>query len=282
MAKSRKKSTSESNSYYADTHRELADWIQVLPTSLQLDLEASCTKPMDRDVYQLHLPYFTALIILHLRRSTHDLPQALPPAILAASCTAKLLRDILARGNARFLMAITCWYCGTAFIALLQGSRIPQFAKDAEEGIAILTSTVEQLQKMWPSANVIRQGFDRLKKNVPEQDPDGIGNGQADLNRASYVNNGNAGFDHMERAATASPNEPELDWIDLFPFVTRSTNSIAGCLLTNRQCGNVTRGMPSPNNVFFYENVMNEWHDFLDPLLMDYQLEFDDLPNLQI
>lgn len=274
MAKSRRNAGSETYSFHADAHRELTNWIEALPPTLQLHLDSSDTMTFDRDGYQLHLPYFTALIILHLRRSTHDLPQALPPAILAASCTARLLRDILARGNARFLMAITCWYCGTAFIALLQGSRIPQFAKDAEEGIAVLTSTVEQLQKMWPSANVIRQGFDRLRNNIPEQDLNGEESGQENFNKRSYVHNGNTGFDHMQRAATASPNEPELDWIDLFPFVTRSTNSIAECLLTNRQCGNVTRGMPSPHNLLFYENVMNEWHDFLDPLLMDYQLEF--------
>lgn len=283
MAKSRGNTARGSESFYANAHRELADWIEALPSSLQLNLDSSNTIPMDRDVYQLHLPYFTALIILHLRRSTHDLPQALPPAILAASCTAKLLRDILVRGNARFLMAITCWYCGTAFIALLQGTRIPQFANDAKEGIAVLTSTVEQMQKMWPSANIIRQGFDRLRKNIPEPDLEEIhGGGTTNLSRRSFVDNGNTGFDHMQqRAATTSPNEPELDWLDLFPFVSRSTNSIASCLLDNRQCGNVTRGMPSPNNVFFYENVMNEWHDFLDPLLLDYQLELNGLP-LQI
>src|SRR5690606_6657709 len=122
----------------------------------------------DRDVHQLHLPYLTTIIILHLRRSANHLPQALPPAMLAASCIARILRDILSRGNARFLMAITCWYSGTAFVPLLQACRIEPFAQEADEGLDVLVHAVAQLQTMWASARVIGQGFERLRKSVRE------------------------------------------------------------------------------------------------------------------
>lgn len=279
--------TMEAPGLRSSTHMELAAWINTLPSQLQLRLDSKTTTTFDRDVHQLHLPYLTAVVIAHLRRSAQDLPQALPPAILAASCTARMLRDILVRGNTRFLMAITCWYCGTAFIALLQGSRIPQFAKDAEEGLSILTSTIEQLQKMWPTANIIRQAFDRMRKDLPT---DVAANNLTSLSligrqptsfpteNPAGIQGENNGAAHQQPGAAA---EPESDWMELFPFVSASTNKIAECLLQNKQGGNVTRGMPSPANTFFYENVMNEYNDFLDPLLMDYQLDFSDLSSFQ-
>ncbi|GAB7364262.1 hypothetical protein MBLNU230_g4810t1 [Neophaeotheca triangularis] len=187
-------------------------------------------------------------------------------------CFSRLLRDILARGNTRFLMAITCWYCGTAFIALLQGSRIPQFATDAEDGINVLTTLVEQLQKMWPSANVIRQGFDRLRRDTPAG---AINANQLGLVVPSHLpplSEGPARTNVETDATSASLSQHDSNWTELLPFVTRSTNSIAECLIDSLQQGNVTRGMPSPANVSFYENVMHEYDDFLAPFVLDQDL----------
>lgn len=276
MAK--KSTTVASSTSPSDATRELSQWVQSLPPDIQLRLDSPGNISLDRDVYQLHLPYLTAVIILHLRKSTHDLPQALPPAILAASCAAKILRAILARGNARFLMAITCWYCGTAFIALLQGSRISQFAKEAEDGMAILTSMVEQLQKMWPSANVIRQGFDRMKRNVPVDGSTALSSEQPSNHRQWDSPSGEVG----NFQSGHSRDEDELDWTSLLPFATSSTGQIAECLLRNKKSGDATRGMPSPANTFFYENVMNEFHDFLDPLLSTTQVDFSDFSLFQV
>lgn len=283
--------TMEAPGLRSTTHKELVAWITMLPTEIRLSLDTSDTASFDRDVHQLYLPYLTAVVILYLKRSAEDLPQALPPAILAASCTARILRDILVRGNTRFLMAITCWYCGTAFIALLQGSRIPQFAKDAEEGLSILTSTVEQLQKMWPTANIIRQAFDRMRSDLSTNVNAGDLNGLANPGlRSTFVSEHNAdvgdtGYGATKATANQQPGataEMDIDWMELFPFVSNSTNHIAECLLRNRQSGDITRGLPSPANTFFYENIMHEYNDFLDPLLADYQLDFPDLPTFEV
>lgn len=276
MAKS--STGSGSAAFYPGVVNDFAEWVSSVPPEIRLHLESARSPLFDPDVYQLHLPYLTAVILLHLRRSTQDLPQALPPAILAASCIAKIMRKILARGNARFMMAITCWYSGTAFIALLQGSRIPQFAKEAEDGIAVLFSMVEQLQKMWPTANVIRQGFDRLKRNSRRS---------AETCQAQPTQTGNNIQQNVPSiGADASGNlqvvGEEVDWTTLLPFATEMPNEIAGCLLRNKQSGNVTRGMPSPANTFFYENVMNEYNDFLDPLLAEYPADFSDLSLFQV
>lgn len=257
-------SRSPNSSFPTNLHQELVDWVQALPPEIRLHIESTRTETFDRDVHQLYLPYLTTIIILHLKRSAHDLPQALPPAFLAASCIARILRDILARGNARFLMAITCWYSGTAFIALLQAARIQQLHAEAQDGITILINTVEQLQKMWGSANIIRQGFERLiKTSSPE----------ASLNNDHQPDVASSGaLNHEANLAPAG----DFDWTALFPFVSRSTNKIAGCLLTDKAHGTVTRGLPSPNNMLFYETMLNQYNGFLEPFT-DYNFDLSNL-----
>lgn len=248
--------------------QELSNWINALPPHLQLPIQTSRTTHFDRDVHQLHLPYLTTVIILHLKRSAHPLPQALPPAILAASCIARILRDILARGNSRFLMAITCWYTGTAFIPLLQASHFPHLSKDANECLDILERTVEQLNTMWASANVIRGGFQRLR-NTSEETSERVaqlGKQPTETQRAPATS---ARFSQVSDAllttgggsGTLPVQEDEFDWTTLFPFVTRETSSIADSILTGREQGVITRAFPSPENTLFHEALMTQFDD---------------------
>ncbi|KAG5801553.1 hypothetical protein H9Q74_013545 [Fusarium xylarioides] len=254
-------SSPETATFPTELRQELVAWVQSLPPDLQLPIGSSGTEGFDRDVHQLHLPYLTTIIVMHLQRTTPDLPQALPPAILAASCIARILRDILSRGNARFLMAITCWYCGTAFIALLQASRIKQFSQEAEEGLDILDQAVGQLQQMWASANVIRQGFERLRA-LPR----------------SMMHAGKGRAAGSNGSGDAPSND--FDWKLLFPFVTRSTSRIADCLLADDEFGTTATALPSPENAVFHEDLLNRYHDLLEPFV-DYNFDFSNI-NLDI
>ncbi|CAI6081909.1 unnamed protein product [Clonostachys chloroleuca] len=262
-----KSADSTSAPFPTGLRQELVDWVQSLPPDLQLPIGSSRTQSFDRDVHQLHLPYLTTIIVMHLQRTTPDLPQALPPAILAASCIARVLRDILSRGNARFLMAITCWYCGTAFIALLQASRIKQFSQEAEEGLDILDQAVAQLQQMWASANVIRQGFERLRA-LPRTM---MHPGRSRASEHNGQSNGGRG---------ASSMSIDFDWSRLFPFVTRSTGRIADCLLADNEFGTTTTALPSPENAIFHEDLLNRYQDLLEPFV-DYNFDFSNI-NLDI
>lgn len=290
---SRSSLVSPSPTFPTHLRQELVAWVQSLPPHLQLPIRSGRTQSFDRDVHQLHLPYLTAIIVLHLKRSTHDLPQALPPAILAASCTARILRDILSRGNARYLMAITCWYCGTAFIALLQACRIEQLRREAEEGLDVLTHAVTQLQKMWATANIFRQGFDRLRKTcsppvaaAASVSSDTAGPSLSMASRPDQLLYGNNGAgDAVCFQLEPSDGAPALsvtdgaaaaedrDWAALFPFVTRSTNRIAECLLAKGEQRVAARTFPSPNNEPCYENLLNDYHELIEPF-NDYNLDF--------
>lgn len=240
IAKILLKSSDRSAPLPNELREELVNWVHSLPPRLRLHIDTPRTESFDRDVHQLHLFYLTTIIILHLKRSGGHLPQALPPAILAASCTARILRDILARGNSRFLMAITCWHVGTAFIALLQACRIQYLSNFANEDLDILSIAAKELQKMWASANVIAQGFDRLRKSDTVNNLSNSGNqlnGLA-MNQAPTgpIDRGSATeVIHIEEA-------DDFDWMRFFPFVSKSTNGIAESLVTGREQGTATRG----------------------------------------
>lgn len=261
--------------------QELIAWVHSLPPHLQLPISSSRTEDFNRDVHQLHLPYLTVITILYLKRSAHSLPRALPPAILAASCVARILRDILSRGSTRFLMAITCWYTGTAFIALLQACHVDHLSKDADLDLDVLMHTVKQLQTMWASANILAAGFDRLrnpsksgsttlasgafKSGMPSNDPSYL------LNKDEFNSSGPPKTlpAQRNRLGMGMPEEDDFDWLAFFPFVTSSTTGIAEKLLSERANGTAMRGFPSPSDGLFHENIMMQYEDLFDPFVQD-------------
>jgi hypothetical protein len=147
-------------------------------------------------------------------------------------------------------MAITCWYSGTAFIALLQACRVENLAREANEGLDVLTHAVEQLQQMWASANIIRQGFDRLR-----QQTDSTGNTRIEA----------AAYSALGKPSDDPDIVQDFDWTVLFPFVTTSTSAIAKALLPlSEQQGRTTR-FPSPENALFQETFLHDYQGLLEP-----------------
>jgi hypothetical protein len=236
--------------------QELADWVHSLPPHLQLPIKSAKTTMFDRDVYQLHLPYLVTIIVLHLRKSSQHLPQAFPPAILAASCMARILRDILSRGDTRFLMAITCWYTGTAYIALLQAAKINHFAREACEGLDIFGRAAKELSKMWGSARIICEGFERLRKTYSPQETQS----PADNNNIIIINGDINGLMAQE-SNDVLYDGGAFDWTLLFPFVTSNTSRIAELLLSRHGQGRLQTPADSP----FREAYWNQYQDLLQP-----------------
>jgi hypothetical protein len=205
---------------------ELIEWVRSLPRHLQLPIGSSHTCGFNRDVHQLHLPYLAIIVLMHLTRSPQSMPQALPPATLAASCIARILKDVLIRREARSLMPITCWYVGMGFIALLQASRREHLKEGASADLEILFLAIKQLKDMWATAAVFEQTFERLRAN---------NNRSLNLNREEFPNR------HLgnDRSARALHSEEEVlqsgvEWMDYFPFVTAQTSLVAEKLLAQQ------------------------------------------------
>ncbi|KAL3485081.1 hypothetical protein BJX62DRAFT_243340 [Aspergillus germanicus] len=54
----------------------MIEWVKELPSSLRLPFHLSRTTVFNRDVHELHLDYFTIIILLHLERGEHLIPTA--------------------------------------------------------------------------------------------------------------------------------------------------------------------------------------------------------------
>ncbi|KAL3481417.1 fungal-specific transcription factor domain-containing protein [Aspergillus californicus] len=249
--------------------RDLITWVQSLPPHLQLPIHTDRTTSFNRDIHQLHLPYLAVIIMLHLKQpyQPHN-PEAYPPAILAASCVARIFRDTLARGTTNFMMAITGWYCGMAFVALLQACRVDGLAGPANEDLDILALAVDQLRRQWPTANIFHDGFQRLRP--------GAAGASALLSLSNSDSNHANG--HLAGSGSQPSHDPEngpgipstegvrddpfeINWMEYFPFATARTSGVAERLLVPR-----TDGM-------FFEDVFPETMVQFQDLFEGYNFE---------
>ncbi|KAF9888522.1 hypothetical protein FE257_008629 [Aspergillus nanangensis] len=216
-------SSSTTNTFPADLGKELIDWVGSLPPHLQLPIGSNHTPNFHRDVHQLHLPYLAVIVVLHLTRSSQSRPQALPPATLAGSCIARILKDVLVRSGTRFLMPITCWYVGMGFIALLQASRNECLNDGASADLEILILAMRELKKMWGTAALFEQTFERLRSN------------DRALTSEDFPNR-HLGNEQSTRALNSEEEalHSGIDWIEYFPFVTSQTSVVAEKLLAQQ------------------------------------------------
>lgn len=190
---------------------ELIHWVQSHPANTSLHIEHERTTSFNRDVHQLHLPYLSVIIVLHLSHSSHAIfPGVFIAAILAASCTARIFRDFMARGRIRYLAPISCWYCSIALLPLLHARQVDSLASSVDEDIHILVTALEDLNAMWPTARSFLQGFERLRKFYMSEA-------------------GNLSF-----AVLNNDDSHGVDWAQFLPFVTSQTSRLAATLLTDQ------------------------------------------------
>jgi hypothetical protein len=148
---------------------DLKAWVHGLPASLRLRFEGYPTEDFNRDVSQLHIPYFSVLTVMCLKRSAGGIPVANTTAILASSCIARIFEDLLARGSLRFLQGMAGWHIAIALLALLHARKIPRLEQAAMEQIHVLRVALADLSKRWPSAKMYDKGIEQLLS--PQADP---------------------------------------------------------------------------------------------------------------
>ncbi|ETN38999.1 uncharacterized protein HMPREF1541_07041 [Cyphellophora europaea CBS 101466] len=269
---------------------ELIDWISNTPNQLKLPISSRRTRPFVRDVHKLHLPYLTTITILHMspssqhpQHSQQPLPEVYTPAITAASCVARIFKDLLARGDIRFLGAIATWYVGVAIVALLSTQSLEHLAPSALEDIRILRLALNELAPLWPTATIFIRGFERLKAfealdRATEQSSD---NGRDDAREGhpfTPMNDASANAaDELNTTPTLSnPNWMNgIDWRSYFPFITEETSAlVAEILATENQMYNfLTDDFRYDDPSLALQDLFNS-ANALDPLLMDGGLPF--------
>lgn len=206
--------------------RELIEWVQSLPSYLQLPISTSSSLKYNRDVHQLHLVYLTIVVVLHITKPPQSLsgPKALTPAMVAASCIARILKDVLIRSEVCYLMPITCWYSGMAFTALLQGSRTEHLRDDANADLRIITAAVKRMKDLWGTAKVYDTGFEKLRTLDKSVNLDN------DFPNCHMMNERSVRPMHSEESAVGNG----IDWLEYFPFLTAQTSPLAAKLLNQQ------------------------------------------------
>lgn len=115
-----------------------------------------------------------------------------------------------------------------AFIALLQASRNQSLKLGAEADLDVLDLAVKQLKTMWATANMIENGFERLRASTNPQrnaaDADGLANGEA----------GRDGSTELPTSTDEAVMNDDIDWMDYFPFVTADTSAVAERILAQQ------------------------------------------------
>lgn len=218
-----------SDSFPTVLAEQLITWVGNLPQHLKLPELSDRKRVFNRDVLKLHLPYLTTVGILHLnwssRNPSQPWPEAYTAAVLSASCVTRIFKDLLARGEIRFLGAIACWHVGVAIVALLHTQRIESLAEGGAEDIRALRLALNELAKLWPSTAIFVKGFDRLHAFET------IGT------RATMASGG----EHQPRRATAASSSSlsnwshGVDWKRYFPELTSNTCQLAAVLLAEDQ-----------------------------------------------
>lgn len=143
---------------------ELMDWVQSLPSHLLLPFDGPRGWNFSRDIHFLHLPYLTAIILLHLSTSMQPFPTASPTAILAASCVARIAQDYLVHGCLHFLTGLTGWFFTIAILALHHGRQLSSLRKAADVEIDVLMLVLKEIAKSWHSAELFYTALEKHLK----------------------------------------------------------------------------------------------------------------------
>ncbi|KAK6378862.1 uncharacterized protein PV06_10499 [Exophiala oligosperma] len=239
--------------------KELIIWLQSLPPYLQLPIGTSHTLKYDRDVHQLHLTYLAIVVVLHITRPLHSLsaPKALTPAMVAASCIARILKDVLIRSDIRYMMPIACWYSGMAFTALLQGSRTEHLRDDANADLRIITAAIKRLKDLWGTANVYDKGFEKLRtlnKSVSMED----------FPNCHMMNERSVRPMNSEESAVGNG----IDWLEYFPFVTNQTSPLVAKLLNQQDVDDFQWDHFGDFSAFQFQDLVEDFDSWGDTAVL--------------
>lgn len=144
---------------------DLMTWIGKLPECLQPTDASGRLKPYDFHLWQLYLPYLSALCIMHrTSRRTETLHLT---ALLASSCTVRIVEDLLARDDLRCVNAMLAIYLLIAGLALLSTYEHPNVWPNARPDFEVVVRALDELSKTWHTAKgslrILRRAQELIK-----------------------------------------------------------------------------------------------------------------------
>lgn len=234
----------------------LTTWLDSLPATIRLPMLGTETMAFESDVHLLHLPYLTLVSLTYLSTSGPRQAQISVAAILAATCTARIIQDFLLRGSVDVLPEDTGWSIAIAITALTFVCPIQKFGDHARADIAILLSALEHLSVKWTSSKILLAGLKRLldasqQSLAPKQH-------ELDYHRSNAF---------VEEDSTFVPGTRDLDdlrasdgifWTSLFPFASAETSALFKALISESR--DISQPMSPTSD--FYRQFDSFWDEF--------------------
>jgi hypothetical protein len=141
----------------------LSDWIKDLPSDLRLYNQQTGKLALYQfKARQLHVPYFTALMILYRPVVAGGIPST--AAVLASSFVVGIYDEFLARGEVAMLASTFIFHLLASAVAQLTCYRYPALWETAEPELDIIAHALIELTKRFPTG----LGAQRVIKHVTQ------------------------------------------------------------------------------------------------------------------
>lgn len=208
---------------------QLTEWVNATHPLVPLPISKDRTVSFDRDVHLLYLPYLTTISLVYLNTSKNKLPQASVPAVIAASCVARIFEDFSARGSLRFISEQSGWFIAIAILSLLHVRALEFLRPQATTDLNLLRTALKHTASIWPSARSLDAGIERLLGS----------DARSNHNDASSAHPSHHYPTPSPASSGRTPSFLEdlcagdgVQWARFFPFVTNQTSSLIDIVLT--------------------------------------------------
>ncbi|KAJ5813676.1 uncharacterized protein N7503_000426 [Penicillium pulvis] len=140
------------HSKHVAIERDLRLWISELPSCLRMYQQTPEKNPTmyDLEIWQLHVPYFTALTILYRPLYSTSIPSPVP--LLSSSFVVGIFEDFLARDDVRRLNSIFTFHLLIASFPQLMCYKYSALRSSVEDELNVIKMALHEMSKQWDSA----------------------------------------------------------------------------------------------------------------------------------
>lgn len=135
----------------------LRDWLHSLPGDLRLYDSTGIRRPYYRPVCEVHIIYFTAIILIQsMQKQTDKYHRTSLPSVVASSCMVSLYEEIYYRQHAPFLLHIHGFFIMVAAVSqIYYRPRTPERIELLKQELDSLCSILERMRNKYGGAGMV-------------------------------------------------------------------------------------------------------------------------------
>lgn len=158
---------------------ELKRWIRDLPPEIRLYESTQTYRAYRRDVYEVHIAYFTSVILFfHVCGQVFRPSTTARMSLVASSCMVRLYQEMDFRDDINYLLAMNNWYLMLASVPQLNFN-VGAHANDAtcNEELDILASVLRQRIIKFPGCLAIVETVEKFRAQHASHSPETTASG---------------------------------------------------------------------------------------------------------